>query len=151
MEYKLDKIDLKVIELLKEHGDYTTRQISKKTLIPPTTVNNRIRKMKKLGIIKKFTIELDYKAIEKEFVAYVLISANLQLLKEKKKTQYDLASEIKKFGFVERVDIVSGGTDLVAIIRVKDVKEFDSVLLGKLQLLEGIDKTQSMIVIHETS
>lgn len=151
MEYKIDKIDLKVIELLKEHGDYTTRQISKKTLIPPTTVNNRIRKMKKLGIIKKFTIELDNHAIGKEFVAYILISANLQLLKEKKKTQYDLASEIKKFGFIERVDIVSGGTDLIAIIRVKDVKEFDAILLGKLQLLEGIDKTQSMIVIHENS
>ena len=149
MEYKLDKIDLKVIEILKEHGDYTTRQISKKILIPPTTVNNRIRKMKKLGIIKKFTIDLDNRFIDKEFVAYVLISANLLLLKEKKKTQYDLASEIKRFSFVERVDIVSGGTDLVAIIRVKDVKEFDNVLLGKLQLLEGIDKTQSMIVIHE--
>jgi DNA-binding Lrp family transcriptional regulator len=46
------------------------------------------------------------------------------------------------------VDIVTGGTDLVAIIRVKDVEEFDKVLLGKLQLLEGIDKTQSLTVIH---
>ena len=82
-------------------------------------------------------------------VAYVLIFANLQTLKQKKKTQYDLAKEIKYFDFVERVDIVSGGSDLVAMIRVKDVSEFDKVLLGKLQLVEGIDKTQSLIVIHE--
>ncbi len=50
---------------------------------------------------------------------------------------------------MERVDIVSGGTDLVAMIRVKDVAEFDQVLLTKLQRIEGIDKTQSLIVIHE--
>jgi len=77
------------------------------------------------------------------------VSANLSLLKQKKKTQYDLAKELKKFYFVERADIVSGGADLIVIIRVKDVEEFDKVLLGKLQLVEGIDKTQSLIVIHE--
>ncbi len=80
----------------------------------------------------------------------MLISANLFVLKQKKKTQYDLAEEIRRFSAVEHADIVSGGTDLVAIIRVKDVEEFDTFLLGKLQLVEWIEKTQSMIVIHKT-
>ena len=47
------------------------------------------------------------------------------------------------------MDHVSGGTDLIAMIRVKDVSEFDKILLGKLQRIEGIEKTQSLIVIHE--
>jgi len=144
----LDDKDKKILEILEDNADYTTRQIAKKTLLPITTVHNRIRKLKKEKIIKKFTIKLDYKKIEKDFVAYILISANLLLLKQKKRTQYDLAKEIRKLPFVERVDIVSGGTDLVAVIRVKNVEEFDKVLLGKLQLIEGIDKTQSLIVIH---
>jgi len=145
----LDDKDQKILDLLKEHGDYTTRQIAKKTLLPITTVHHRVKKLKQEGIIKNYTVNLDYSKLEKNFVAYILISANLSLLKQKKKTQHDLAKEIKGFYFVERVDIVSGGTDLVAIVRVKDVEEFDKVLLGKLQLVEGIDKTQSLIVIHE--
>lgn len=148
MTYKMDEKDRKIIEILKEHGDYTTRQISKKTLLPATTIHNRIRKLKKDKVIKKFTIELDHSKVDKGFVAYVLVSVNLSVLKQKKKTQWDLASELKKFDFIERVDIVSGGTDLVAFVRVKDVEEFDKVLLGKLQSLEGIENTQSMIVIH---
>jgi len=99
--------------------------------------------------IKRFTIELDNQKIEKEFSAYILISADLQILKQKKKTQYDLAEEIKRSYFVDKVSIVSGGTDLIALIRVKDVNEFDEVLLGKLQKIDGIEKTQSLIVIHE--
>ncbi|HLC71529.1 MAG TPA: Lrp/AsnC family transcriptional regulator [Candidatus Nanoarchaeia archaeon] len=149
MGYELDETDWKVLEVLQEHAEYSTTQISKKTGLPRTTIHNRIKKLKQEGIIKKFTVKLDSSKVGKGFVAYVLISANLPTLKQKKKTQYDLAEEIRKFWFVERVDIVSGGTDLVAIIRVKDVEEFDKILLGKLQLVEGIDKTQSLIVIHK--
>ncbi|MBC8501098.1 MAG: Lrp/AsnC family transcriptional regulator [Nanoarchaeota archaeon] len=148
MTYEIDEKDLKIIEVLKEHGDYTTRQIAKKTLIPATTINNRIRKLKKKKIIKNFTIELDHSRIGKGFLVYILISANLILLKEKKRTQHDLANDLKKFDFVEKVDIVSGGTDIIVTVRVKDVEEFDQALLGKIQLIEGVDKTQSLIVIH---
>ena len=67
---------------------------------------------------------------------------------EGKSTAHDLVKELKKFDFIERVDIVVGGPDVVAVVRVKDVKEYDNVLLNKIQKIEGVDKTQSMIVIH---
>lgn len=148
MAYAIDEKDQKILEILKEHGDYTTRQMAKRTLLPATTIHNRIRKLKQEKIIRKFTVDVEPAAIGKSFMAYVLISANLPYLKKHKKTQYDMAKEIRQFYFTERVDIVSGGTDLVAIVRVKDVAEFDIVLLGKLQLVEGVKNTKSVIVIH---
>ncbi|MEK6900644.1 MAG: Lrp/AsnC family transcriptional regulator [Nanoarchaeota archaeon] len=146
---KLDDKDLKILEVLKEHADYATRQIAKKTGLPITTVHNRVSKLKKEKIIKRFTIEVDHHLLQEGFRAYVLVSVNLSLLKEKKKSQYDVAKEISQFHFVERADIVSGGTDIVAQVRVKDVAEFDQVLLTKMQRVEGIEQTQSLIVIHE--
>jgi DNA-binding Lrp family transcriptional regulator len=145
----IDEKDLQIMEVLKEHGDYATRQISKKTGLPITTVHNRIQKLKKEKVIKKFTIDLDYSKVGLGFRVYVLISVNLALLKQKKKSQYDVAKELRQFSFVEKADIVSGGTDIVATVRVRDVAEFDQVLLTKLQRIEGIEKTQSLIVIHE--
>ncbi|MDP3989618.1 MAG: Lrp/AsnC family transcriptional regulator [archaeon] len=148
MPITIDEKDKKILEVLKEHGDYTTRQIAKKTLLPITTIHHRIQKLKKEKVITRYTIELDNKKIDKGFSSYILISVNLPLLKQKKKTQYDIAKEVGKYDFVEKVDIVSGGTDLIALVRVKDVEEFDKVLLSKLQQIEGIEKTQSLIVIH---
>ncbi len=150
MESELDEKDHLILEVLQDHAEYTTRQIAKKTLLPATTIHNRICKLRQEGIIRKFTVKLDNQKIGKGFVAYVLISANLPLLKQKKKTQHDLAQELRRFHFVERADIVSGGTDLVAVIRCKDVQEFNHVLLDKLQLVEGIEKTQSLIVIESS-
>jgi Lrp/AsnC family transcriptional regulator, leucine-responsive regulatory protein len=149
MATTIDEKDKKILGVLEDHADYTTRQIAKNTLLPITTIHNRIRKLKKDKVIKKFTVEVDQNKVNKGFLVYILISANLQILKKKKKTQYDLAKELRGFYFVERADIVSGGSDLVVIVRVKDVNEFDKVLLNKLQLVEGIEKTQSLIVIHE--
>lgn len=144
----LDEKDQKVLEVLREHADFTTRQIAKRTLLPATTIHNRIKKLKKEKIIKRFTVDLDYDKVGRGFTSYILVSVDLHLLKQKKKTQYDVAEELKKFYFVERADIVSGGTDIVVLVRVKDVHEFDKVLLKKIQLIEGIEKTQSLIVIH---
>jgi len=109
---------------------------------------NRIKKLKQDGVIKKYTVELDLDKVEKGFTVYVLVTANLNLLKQKKKTQYDVAKELRKFSFVKSADIVAGGADIVAIVQVKDVKEYDKALLGKIQLLDGVDKTQSLIVLH---
>ncbi|MEK6905984.1 MAG: Lrp/AsnC family transcriptional regulator [Nanoarchaeota archaeon] len=149
MDYNIDEKDRRIIEVLQEHADYATRQIAKKTSLPITTVHNRIQRLKKEKIIKRFTVDLDHAKVGQGFRAYVLVSVNLSQLKEKKKSQYDVAKELKHFSFVEKADIVSGGTDIVATVRVKDVAEFDQVLLTKLQRIEGIDKTQSLIVIHE--
>jgi len=110
--------------------------------------NSQSNQKTKEGIIKRFTVDVNHDKIGKGFVAYILISADLQAMKKLKKNQYDLAKELRKFEFIERADIVSGGTDIVTIVRVKDVKEFDKVLLGKIQLIEGVANTQSLIVIH---
>ena len=144
----MDSKDKKILEILQDHAEYTTRQIAKKTLLPITTVHHRIKKLKEQGIIKKFTIEPDHEAVGKGFLVYILIHVSLPILKQKKKSQYDIAKEIRSFYFVEKVDIVSGGADLVATVRVKDVQEFDKILLTKLQLVEGVEKTQSLVVIH---
>ena len=87
MDYQLDDKDRSILEILQENGDYTTRQIAKKTLLPITTVHNRIQKLKNEKIIRKFTIDINQEAIQKGFLVYVLISVNLERIKELKKTQ----------------------------------------------------------------
>ncbi|MBD3210235.1 winged helix-turn-helix transcriptional regulator [Candidatus Micrarchaeota archaeon] len=148
MEQKIDEKDLAVLDVLKKHGEYTVRQISKRTALAPTTVHSRLKKLKKAGIIKKYTIEVDEKKLGKKLGAYILINADLKLLKEKHKTQYTLSEEIGKLSGVLGVDILVGETDLIAHVRVKDIDELDSVLLGKIQLLDGVASTKTMIIIH---
>ena len=150
MVYELDEKDKRIIEILKEDSSLTIRQVAKKARIPITTTHHRIKKLKEEKFIKKFTIEVDLKKFEKSFAAIILVSCDYKLLREVKKDQHMLAKEISFLPEVEKVDVVTGETDIVVRVRVKDVEEFDYFLLKKFQKISGVDKTQSLIIIHET-
>jgi len=148
MEGKIDEKDLLILDVLKRHGDYTVRQIAKKTLLAPTTIHSRLKKLRESGVIRHYTVDIDERKLGRKLGAYILISADLKMLKERHKSQYTLADEIRKLPGVEVVDIVAGVTDLIAKIRVTDIEEMDKLLLSRLQLLEGVSKTQTMIIMH---
>lgn len=145
----LDEKDKKIIELLKDDSSLSSRQIAKKLLIPITTAHHRVKKLKEAGVIKKFTIELDNKKVDRGFCALILLSCDYKSLREVKKDQHKLCSEIRRLPEVESAKIVTGGVDIVIDVRTKDVEEFDKFILQKLQKLSGVDRTQSLVVMHE--
>lgn len=149
MSYEMDSKDRKILDVLKNNADLTSRQVAKRTLLPVTTVFNRIKKLKAEGVIKKFTVELDNKKTGRGFMVYLEVNVNLPLLKSKGKSQIDIQKEMRKFDFVERCDIIAGGADLMVVVRVKDVEEYEQILLKKLHLIEGIENTKSLVVISE--
>ena len=143
----LDKKDLKIIEILKQNSKQTTSQISKKFNIPITTVHNRIKKLEKLGIIKNYTVVLDYKKLDKGILSYVLVSVMYTLPNGKKVSQEEIAKNLKNLG-AEEVSIVTGGTDIIVKVRVKDVEELNDFIIKRLRDIEGVDKTQTLIVLN---
>jgi Lrp/AsnC family leucine-responsive transcriptional regulator len=145
----MDRKDEKIIEILKSDSSLTTRQISKKTNIPITTVHKRIKKLKENNTIKKFTIEIDNKQIGKNISAYVLISADLKILKQKNKTQQDIKKELEKIYCTEKASIVTGESDIIMFVRVSDIEELNKVILSKIQLIDGISDTKTFVVMQE--
>ncbi len=149
MEAKLDKKDERILDILKERGDLTVRQIASRTLLPLTTVHHRIKRMKSLGIIKKFTIEVDHRKIGKPLAAHVLVKADSKYLKGFRRSQHDLVKDLKALDFVEKADIVTGTVDIVLLIRVRDVDELDRVIVDKLRDIQGIESTQTLVILRE--
>ena len=145
----MDEKDKKILKLLKENSKLTTQQISKKTLIPITTVHNRIKKLEKEGIINKFTIELDNKKIGKNISAYIHIVVDYRLLKETKMSQDELANKLKQNEFVEEAAMVTGGTDIIIKVRVGNIDELDNFVTRYLRNINGIEKTQTMVILNE--
>ncbi len=145
----MDEKDELILAALKADGSLTTRQISKKTSIPITTVHKRILKLKESGIIKRFTVVVDNKKIGLDFAAIILVSCDYKALRELKKDQHQLAEEIRNMPEVESVDIVTGVIDMLVKVRMRNVEQFDSFLLRKMQKLPGVDRTQSLVVIAE--
>src|SRR3989344_4754356 len=93
---KLDETDIKILKILKENAKLRVREISKLIRKPITTVHNRIKKLTKEKVIKKYTVEFDDKKMGKDVDSFVLVAVNYGSLSKDNKTQEDLAKEIKK-------------------------------------------------------
>lgn len=145
----LDKKDFAIVSVLKENSKLSTQQIAKRTRIPITTVHNHIKKLEKQGVIKGYTVILDNKKIGKPLAAYILITVDYKLLKEMKKSQYELAQQLLKHPAVESSAMITGAADIIIKLRVGSVDELNEFVTVYLRNVDGVEKTQTAIVLNE--
>ena len=147
MKDSIDEKDKKILEILQENSSLSSYKISKKTLIPVTTVNNRIKKLKKLGVIKKFTVDIDKSKLGFSLVAYILLTVSLEELKQEGMKIKDLMRIIKNNPLVESVDNVTGDIDIVVEMQVRDINELNDYLANTLSYYNGVEKTRTALVL----
>ena len=132
---KLDDKDLKILALLKENARLSIRDIAKKTGIRPSTVHQRITNLRKGGVIEKFTLKLDNKAIGENFIVIMLI---------KTKPATVLDTKIVNNVHVKEVFGVTGEYDLLIKLKFKDVEEFNDYII-KFRKEQQIETTLTMV------
>lgn len=145
--FNMEDKSTQILEFLQKNSKLSSREISNKTKIPLTTVHNRIKKLKADGIIKKYSIEVDYEKLGLKLCAYIMANVNYNV--KHGISQQEIARRILNLHFVESVDIITGDMDLMIKARTKNVQQLNSFITKKLRNIEGIDKTVSMIVLEE--
>jgi DNA-binding Lrp family transcriptional regulator len=140
----LDDKDYKILELLKHDSSLTTSQISKKTAIPITTVHNRIRRLKQEKIIK-FTIKENYNALGLPVKAMVLTTVSDAHKLEKEA----LKKFFMQFEEITHINTTTGRVDMILEVRAKSIEALNEFLTQKLHDVEGIYRTETLIVLNE--
>lgn len=142
---KLDKYDLKILEMLKRDGELTSSKMGKNLGIPITTVHNRVKRLKDKGIIKRFTIEVDDEKLGYFLKAYILVNVNSD--SEAGADQKLIIKNLQKYEEVESASIVTGTIDILLKVRIKDVPALNNFLLERLRPIKGIGNTQTLVII----
>jgi len=129
----MDSKDIKIIEQLKNNSRASVRDIAKTTNIRPSTVHQRITKLKESGLIEKFTIKLNNKLASENFIVFMFVS-----------TEQDLDSTIFKDNHIKEVFGITGEYDLLFKLKFKDVEDFNKYIL-ELRKKTGVKKTITMV------
>ncbi|MFH1172327.1 MAG: Lrp/AsnC family transcriptional regulator [Nanoarchaeota archaeon] len=144
----MDEKDRIIISILQENSKLSTRQISKKTQLPITTIHNRIKKMNKEGIIKNYTIVPDYKKIGMSVLAYIFLKVDYKKL-DTKQFKLDLNNVIKPDGIIESLSYITGSTDAVLRIRTNNIESLNRFLISEIRQFDSIIGTETHIVLIE--
>ncbi|HLH85545.1 MAG TPA: Lrp/AsnC family transcriptional regulator [Thermoplasmataceae archaeon] len=138
----MDQKDMKIFQHLMDHGRDKISDISKALDIPRVTVYERIQGMVREGIIKKFTIVPDYRAIGLPTVGFIFVSFK----SDSKITQRQLAQTLARFQEVEEIYIIAGAWDILLKVRAPSVEDIGNFVLDKLRNIPGVEKTETVTV-----
>ena len=145
---KIDQKDREIITELMQNSRQTVGQLSKKIGLPPTTIHNRIKKLEKMEVIMNYSLNVNYKKLGKPIMAFIGVTVNYNV-EGKKINQATLAKEIKKIDGTQEVTILAGGMDIIAKVLAKDIEDLNFYVTEKLRNIDGVDKTQTMIVLQQ--
>lgn len=149
MTSKLDLKDRAILDELNENAKQTSQQLSKKLRMPITTIHHRIKRMEKEGIIKGYSLRLDFEKIGKPVSAFVLVTIDSSLPSGVKTDQEKISKILKSHDEVESVSIVTGGSDIFLKVRCSSVAALNKFLIKRLRGIDGVDKTQTLVVLEE--
>ncbi|HMA83394.1 MAG TPA: Lrp/AsnC family transcriptional regulator [Candidatus Thermoplasmatota archaeon] len=134
----LDDKDCKILNELMKNSRNSTKQIAENVHIPRVTVHDRIQKMVKNDIIKKFTILPNYEKLGLMTTVYVFVASNPY---ESKISISEIAQKIKSFPGVYEVHIISGEYDILLKIRGKSFDDVGKNTIAKIRQISGIGRT----------
>ena len=141
----MDAIDKKLLGLLQNDTKKTTKELSMVLNLSVTAVYERIKKLEREGVIKKYVALLDRNKIEKAFVVF----CHVKLIQHTKDLIHTFESEVIKLDEVSECFHVSGDYDYILKVNVKDMVEYREFMVTKLTGLQHIGSTQSSFMIGE--
>lgn len=141
----LDTKDKKLLILLQNDAKKTTKQLAVDLDLSVTAVFERIKKLEKQQIIKGYVALLNQEKIQKDFI----VLCQVKLVQHKKEYISQFEKEITQFSEVLECFHVSGDSDYILKICVKDIQEYREFMVSKLTNLQHIASTQSSFMIKE--
>jgi len=135
----LDDFDKQILVHLEKDGRKPYSEIAKNLSISNTMVHQRVARMKKAGILKGAGIILDERKLGYEWSAFTGI-----ILKEDSDSKL-IIEQLRKIPEVTECYYITGQYTLYIRIVAKSSEHMRMVLYDKIDNIEGVLKTESMI------
>jgi Lrp/AsnC family transcriptional regulator for asnA, asnC and gidA len=136
----LDDIDKSLLRILQDNAKTPYSQISKQLGISEATVHLRIKKLVKLGVIKRFQAIVDPEKVGKDVVAIVALTVD-------PKKYESVLEKLKSMPDVYDIYDVTGEYYTILKVRVGSREELTKVL-DEIGGIEGVESTRTMFVLR---
>lgn len=141
---KLDENDLKLIELLKKDARASVTSLAEITGMARVTTHDRMVRLLKDGVIKRYTVDIDAKAWGYELKAFIFARCDRGNVDRR-----DVAQKISALPYVVRCNVIAGDWDLIIEVLSQSMDSLGDAILDGLSKVGGIASTQTMVSFYE--
>jgi Lrp/AsnC family transcriptional regulator for asnA, asnC and gidA len=137
----LDSLDWEILKALQENSKQTYSEVGRQLGVAHSTVYDRIRKMEKNGVIKKWTVDIDLEKIGMNYV-----TARMTVYTDPKESE-NVAKELSAAREVLEVSMsLSEELLIIAKVIARDQDELHSFVAKRVAPLQGVLRIRTSIV-----
>jgi Lrp/AsnC family leucine-responsive transcriptional regulator len=143
MPANLDRIDLEILNLLRQDGRMSHAAIAKAVGLSGPAVHERVRKLEQKGVIAGYTAVLDPDILERPHIAFCMIT-----LSEGNEFAMDepIVARICEEPDVLELHRIAGEDCYLVKIRTATNKDLEQ-LLRRIRSIRGVARTRTTIVL----
>ncbi|QGY40796.1 winged helix-turn-helix transcriptional regulator [Pseudodesulfovibrio cashew] len=137
---KIDDLDLKILNILQDDGKVSNAEIARKVGKAPSAVLERVRKLRRNGIIKGYECIVDHKMLGRALTAFTSIRV------EEGVGATEVGAKLAELPEVLEVHYTAGRDSYLVKVRVEDTESLQATL-AKFGTISAVRDTNSTIVL----
>ena len=135
---ELDRTDLTLVHALQHDAAQRLEDLARLVQLAPSSVHDRLRRLERDGIIRRWTIQVDETALGLGVLAYVGLRATTPCS--------ELLPALERITAVEEAHSVAGELSLLLKVRVSSTADLLE-LSERLRQIPGVEQTETTIVL----
>jgi len=143
-KYEIDNTDLKILEILRDDAKKPFTEVARRVNVSQGTVHVRMTKLEEAGIVEKTTLKLNYARLGYDITAFIGIFLEKSALYDK------VVARLKEIDEITSIHYTTGNYSMFVKIHCRDTNHLKEVLHDKMQQVDGIERTETMISLEES-
>jgi Lrp/AsnC family transcriptional regulator, leucine-responsive regulatory protein len=141
----LDRIDVKILQLLQANGRITNTELAGKVGLSATPCSERVKALERLGYIESYGAKLNPRLLQLELLVFVEIS----LIRTSPDVFEEFSQAIVALPQILECHLVSGNFDYLIKARVANMAAYRQLLGETLLTLPGVSDSRTYVVMEE--
>jgi Lrp/AsnC family transcriptional regulator for asnA, asnC and gidA len=140
---RIDELDIKILNELVRDASISVPKLSKKINVNTSVVYSRIKRLIKLGLIKKYTL-----MVNEEMLGYnvkAITGINMD-----SKMRDSIIAGLMNIPEVRDIIEVTGRFDILVSLTAKSLDDVHNIVSEKIGKLDGVQRTETFIEMKRT-
>jgi Lrp/AsnC family leucine-responsive transcriptional regulator len=136
---ELDLVDRKLLALLKQNAAAKYAELGQQLNLSAPAVFERVKRLRKSGVIRRYTIDVAPAATGFGLGAYILVYL-------KRRTCEEVFQDLGGFPEIEECQSLAGEASMMLKVRTSTSKDLETLICA-LWHVDGIDRTVTMLML----
>ncbi|GGP96759.1 transcriptional regulator [Streptosporangium pseudovulgare] len=137
----VDDIDRELLALLQADATQSYAALGEAVGLSSGATHERVRKLRRRGVIRRTSVEVDPAAVGKGVAAFVMVDANAWM------GGAETAEALAALPWIEEAHVVAGSASLLVKVRTSSTEDLQAVL-RHLHGVPGVTGTRTVVVLE---